>query len=79
MISLSPLFEKLNNFNDQHMYRKNIRPGIRVLIVEKQNQRNGKLTSGTVQRLLTNKSYHPRGIKVMLDDGTVGRVQVIKE
>lgn len=52
---------------------------MRVQIVEKHNQRTGALTTGTVARILTNSATHPHGIKVMLTDGTVGRVQVIVE
>lgn len=58
--------------------RKNIKVGAKVLIVQKQDQRSGKLTEGVVQRLLTNSEVHPRGIKVMLEGGVVGRVQEIK-
>lgn len=57
--------------------RSDIRPGLRVQIVEKQNQRTGKLTEGVVARILTSSSTHPHGIKVVLEDGTVGRVQAI--
>ncbi len=57
--------------------RSEIRPGLRVLIVEKQNQRTGKLTEGIVSRILTSSATHPHGIKVMLEDGKVGRVQSI--
>ncbi len=60
-----------------HTIRKNIKPGTRVMVVQKQDQRTGKLTEGTVARLLTNSAKHPRGIKVMLEDGIVGRVQEI--
>jgi uncharacterized repeat protein (TIGR03833 family) len=57
--------------------RREIRAGVRVQIVEKQNQRSGKLTEGIVARILTSSPTHPHGIKVMLEDGTVGRVQAI--
>ncbi len=57
--------------------RSEIKPGMRVLIVEKQNQRSGELTEGIVARLLTSSSTHPHGVKVMLEDGRVGRVQSI--
>lgn len=57
--------------------RSAIRPGLRVQIVEKQNQRTGQLTEGVVQRILTKSPTHPHGIKVMLVDGRVGRVQAI--
>jgi len=57
--------------------RANIRPGLRVRVVEKQNQGNGKLTEGIIQRILTKSPTHPHGIKVMLEDGIVGRVKEI--
>jgi uncharacterized repeat protein (TIGR03833 family) len=57
--------------------RSEIRPGLRVMIIEKQNQGSGKLTDGVVSRLLTSSPTHPHGIKVMLADGKVGRVQAI--
>ena len=59
--------------------RAQIRPGMRVRVVEKQNQRSGKLTEGIVQRLLTKSPHHPHGIKVMLENGIVGRVKEILE
>jgi len=57
--------------------RKNIRLGLKVKVVQKQDQRTGKLTEGTVARLLTKSANHPHGIKVMLEDGIVGRVKEI--
>lgn len=57
--------------------RSNIKPGIKVKVVQKQDQRTGKLTEGVVLKLLTNSPTHPHGIKVMLEGGIVGRVQEI--
>jgi uncharacterized repeat protein (TIGR03833 family) len=57
--------------------RKNIRPGLRVAVVLKQDQRTGRRTVGIVKDLLTNSPTHPHGIKVRLTDGQVGRVQEI--
>lgn len=57
--------------------RSEITPGLRVMIVEKQNQPTGALTEGIVLRILTNSPTHPHGIKVMLVSGKVGRVQSI--
>ena len=57
--------------------RSAIKPGLRVAIVLKQDQRTGKLTEGVVKDILTNSANHPRGIKVRLADGQVGRVQQI--
>jgi uncharacterized repeat protein (TIGR03833 family) len=57
--------------------RSNIRAGLRVKIVLKQDQRSGKLTEGVVKNILTNSPSHPHGIKVRLTSGDVGRVQEI--
>ena len=57
--------------------RQNIKPGIKVLIVLKENQRSGELTEGVVKDLLTKSSYHPPRIKVRLESGDVGRVKEI--
>ncbi|NMC60681.1 MAG: YwbE family protein [Candidatus Methanofastidiosa archaeon] len=57
--------------------RGNIRAGMQVLIVLKQDQRSGKLTKGIVKDILTNSSRHPHGIKVRLTSGEVGRVKGI--
>ena len=57
--------------------RINIKAGLKVNIVLKQDQRSGKLTQGIVKDLLTNSATHPHGIKVRLTSGEVGRVQEI--
>jgi uncharacterized repeat protein (TIGR03833 family) len=57
--------------------RSNIKPGISVLIVLKQDQHSGKLTQGIVKDILTKSPNHPHGIKVRLQDGQVGRVKEI--
>lgn len=57
--------------------RQNIKIGGRVSIVQKQDQRSGKLTEGIVKDILTKSSNHHHGIKVRLEDGTVGRVKEI--
>ena len=59
--------------------RANIKPGMTVFIVLKQDQRTGKLTKGIVKDILTRSSNHPHGIKVRLTDGQVGRVKEIVE
>lgn len=59
--------------------RKNIKAGLKVAIVLKEDQRTGKRTIGIVKDLLTNSANHPHGIKVRLTDGKVGRVQEILE
>ena len=57
--------------------RLNIKPGIRVAIVLKKDQRSGKRTEGTVNDILTNSATHPHGIKVRLKSGEIGRVKEI--
>lgn len=59
--------------------RADVKVGAKVKIVLKADQRTGRLTEGVVMRLLTKSSFHPHGIKVMLEDGQVGRVQEIVE
>ena len=62
---------------NSNCHRSCIMPGMTVDIVLKKDQPKGRMNRGVVGRLLTNKFYHPRGIKVMLEDGQVGRVQHI--
>jgi uncharacterized repeat protein (TIGR03833 family) len=57
--------------------RKNIRPGEYVRIELKKDQRSGALTAGRVREILTGSATHPHGIKVRLDNGSVGRVRYI--
>ena len=57
--------------------RSDIRPGLRVSIVMKKDQRTGKLTEGIVRDILTSSAAHPHGIKVRLESGEVGRVKGI--
>ena len=61
----------------ENQNRSNIKPGIKVKIVLKKDQPTGVLTEGIVKDILTNSAVHPRGIKVRLEDGQVGRVQEI--
>lgn len=65
------------NFIMNGQTRSNIKPGMMVLIVLKQDQRTGKLTKGIVRDILTNSPTHPHGIKVRLESGAVGRVKEI--
>jgi len=57
--------------------RSNITEGTEVFVVLKRDQRTGKLTRGVVKDLLTRSENHPRGIKVRLEDGKIGRVREI--
>lgn len=60
-------------------HRNSIKPGSKVKIVLKADQRTGKLTEGVVETLLTKSAFHPHGIKVRLTGGQVGRVKEIEE
>jgi len=57
--------------------RADISPGTEVYIILKRDQRSGKKTRGIVKDILTNSPFHPRGIKVRLQNGQIGRVQEI--
>ena len=57
--------------------RKDITPGTLVKIIEKANQKTGEMTEGIVKKILTSSSTHPYGIKVILENGIVGRVKEI--
>ena len=57
--------------------RKDIQIGTEVAVVQKHHQRSGELTHGIIRKILTSAPSHPHGIKVMLEDGTVGRVKKI--
>lgn len=59
--------------------RIHIKPGDRVSIVQKQDQRSGKRTEGVVKDILTRSATHPHGIKVRLENGIVGRVKEVFE
>lgn len=67
----------MENDKQNGRYRKNIKIGSQVEVVQKQDQRTGKLTSGIVQRILTKSANHPHGIKVQLESGKVGRVKKV--
>jgi len=71
--------KKIEVFKINGENRANIKIGATVDIVLKADQRTGKLTRGKVMRILTKSSNHPHGIKVMLDDGQVGRVKGIED
>jgi uncharacterized repeat protein (TIGR03833 family) len=57
--------------------RADVRPGLEVIIVRKEDQRTGRPTRGIVQELLTRSAVHPHGIKVRLTSGEIGRVKGI--
>ena len=57
--------------------RTDIKVGMQVKVVQKQDQRTGKLTDGIVSDILTKSATHPHGIKVRLQGGIVGRVKEI--
>ncbi len=58
--------------------REDIKKGAKVKVVQKQDQTSGKLTEGIVSKILTKSQSHPHGIKVMLENGIVGRVKEIE-
>lgn len=64
---------RLDNMNGT--IRENIKPGLRVNIVQKKDQATQNLTQGIVADILTNSPEHPRGIKVRLATGEIGRVK----
>jgi len=57
--------------------RAEIKVSVRVKVVQKQDQRSGRLTEGIVRDILTKSGLHPHGIKVRLESGIVGRVKEI--
>ena len=57
--------------------RAEIKIGMQVKVVQKQDQRTGRLTEGVIQDILTNSAIHPHGIKVRLQSGIVGRVKEV--
>ncbi|XUW99808.1 MAG: YwbE family protein [Dehalogenimonas sp.] len=59
--------------------RSDLKPGVRVSIVQKADQKTGRLTEGVVQDILTSSATHPHGIKVRLVSGEVGRVKSVKK
>ncbi len=58
--------------------RSDVKVGKEVGIVTKEDQSSGNITEGIVQDILTKSLYHPRGIKVRLTSGIVGRVKIVK-
>lgn len=63
--------------NTDGRIRSNVAKGAEVLVVQKRHQRTGELTRGIVRDILTRSQSHPRGIKVRLEDGRIGRVREI--
>jgi len=69
------MLDSRNNRQSDVPGRTDIKPGARVLIVQKQDQGSGKTTEGIVKDILTKSATHPHGIKVRLVSGEVGRVK----
>jgi uncharacterized repeat protein (TIGR03833 family) len=57
--------------------RAEVIPGINVMVELTQDKRTGRLTNGRVKKVLTSSPTHPHGIKVMLENGLVGRIKKI--
>ena len=55
-----------------------IKPGIDVMVELSEDKRTGRLTGGKVREILTSSPNHPHGIKVILENGQVGRIKQIK-
>lgn len=53
--------------------------GDKVKVVQKKDYKTGRLIKGVIKEILTKKEYHPRGIKVRLTNGVIGRVQEVVE
>lgn len=58
-------------------HRANVKPGISVMVELKEDKRTGRLTGGRVKEILTSAEIHPHGIKVILENGLIGRVKQI--
>lgn len=65
------------NMTSEGTRRADVRPGILVMVELQEDKRTGKLTSGRVKEVLTSSPIHPHGIKVMLENGLVGRIKQI--
>jgi uncharacterized repeat protein (TIGR03833 family) len=70
---------KIKEQNMEGTVRSNIKPGLRVEIIQKKDQRTGKVTEGVVKDILTSAPKHTWGIKVRLQTGEIGRVQNIMD
>jgi len=57
--------------------RDNIKPGLEVMVELTEDKRTGKLTGGKVKEILTTSPNHPHGIKVILENGLIGRIKQI--
>jgi uncharacterized repeat protein (TIGR03833 family) len=57
--------------------RADIKPGIDVMVELTQDKHTGRLTGGRVKEVLTSSPNHPHGIKVVLENGLVGRIKQI--
>ena len=57
--------------------RETIKIGSIVRVIKKSDQKTGKISEGTVKEILTKSKFHPHGIKVILEDGIIGRVKEI--
>ena len=73
-------FENMFNYKMEFMEgtrRADIKPGIDVMVELTEDKRTGRLTEGKVKEVLTSSPIHPHGIKVMLENGLVGRIKQI--
>lgn len=79
MISIHTILDKIYEHREltANMIRSNLRPGQKVKIILKKDQRTGKITVGIIKDILSPGVKHTRGIKVRLTTGQVGRVTEI--
>jgi len=75
LLSSSSKVERYNS-HDKVPETSQVKIGAVVKIVLKEDQPTGVLTAGKVKQILS-KGSHPRGIKVMLESGLVGRVKKV--
>jgi uncharacterized repeat protein (TIGR03833 family) len=67
----------LQSYRVEGKFRSSIKPGFLVKVIQKADQKTGNLTEGVVREILTNSTSHPFGIKVLLENGVIGRVKEI--
>jgi len=70
--------KKYNSLAMDGTRRADIRPGIEVMVELSEDKRTGRLTGGKVKEILTSSPNHPHGIKVVLENGQVGRIKQIR-
>jgi uncharacterized repeat protein (TIGR03833 family) len=70
--------KKYNSIAMDGTRRADVRPGTEVMVELSEDKRTGRLTGGRVKEILTSSPNHPHGIKVVLENGQVGRIKQIR-